>query len=193
MWGLLFLGYIFPSVITQGSQDFKLTEKLLDFHGHASANIILKDPEKTNLKMLMKTFSVKIHDLVVQSPPAFGKKPDVFYLLLPNDDLTLQTLYNAWRDNQTRFAEIVWFVKVKEANKIIHNLRYKLRFDSSFYLLEDISENMTNIIEVYSITQDLENISVKTHIFGIWEEGEIKIKETNKWNRRTDLFGSKLR
>ena len=52
---------------------------------------------------------------------------------------------------------------------------------------------MTEIIEVYSMKKNPDGILIKTNSFGIWADKELVIKQPNKWDRRTDLYGTNLR
>ena len=117
----------------------------------------------------------------------------MFISLLNEDELTLQLIDSALQTNASIFSETIWFVKVKEKNKILDKIGNSLKFDSNLYLLVDVKENVTEIIEVYTIKQNPDGNMIYTNTFGIWANNKLVIEHQYKWDRRTDLFGTNLR
>ena len=117
----------------------------------------------------------------------------MFISLLNEDDLSLQLIGSALETNSSIFSENIWFVKVKDKNKILNKIGNVLKFDSNFYLLVDVEENVKDIIEVYSIKPNHDGIMIYTNTIGIWANNKLVIEQPNKWDRRTDLFGTNLR
>ena len=188
-----------PSAISIVEEDFYFVERLSDLYNYGSVSLVSDNYKIENIKNFMKTSTVQLQFIAIQKDWILTiqllveKKGQVFISLLNEDDLTLQLIGSALETNSSIFSENIWFVKVKDKNKILNKIGNVLKFDSNFYLLVDVEENVKDIIEVYSIKQNPDGIMIYTNTIGIWANNKLLMEQPNKWDRRTDLFGTNLR
>jgi hypothetical protein len=188
-----------PSAISTVEDDFYFVERLSDIYNYGSVSMVLDNYKIENVKKFMKTSTVQLQciaikeDWILTKQLLVEKRGQVFISLLNEDDLTLQLIDSALQTNSSIFSETIWFVKVKDKNKILNRIGNILNFDSNLYLLVDVEENVKEMIEVYAIKQNPDGIMIHTNTFGIWANNKLVIEQPNKWDRRTDLFGTNLR
>ena len=188
-----------PSAISIVEEDFYFVERLSDLNNYGSVSLVSDNYKIENIKNFMKTCTVQLQFIAIQKDWILTiqllveKKGQVFISLLNEDDLSLQLIGSALETNSSIFSENIWFVKVKDKNKILNKIGNVLKFDSNFYLLVDVEENVKDIIEVYSIKPNHDGIMIYTNTIGIWANNKLVIEQPNKWDRRTDLFGTNLR
>ena len=179
-------------------QDFLIAKSLNQFFHFPSASVVVTQRNAATLKPFLKSVQGKIYEIemaedVMNVAETLVSKPNMMISLLADDDITIAFLSAAYDANNSIFSEIFWFVKVKDLNRIIESVKHVLSFDSNLYLFQNLNINKTKIVEAYSIKQGQDYEMVQRNDFGIWENGELTIGQPNKWERRTDLFGAKLR
>ena len=73
--------------------------------------------------------------------------------------------------------------------KTIKNSNVRIRFDSDIYLFQPVDDQI-QLYEIYQKGKDSPRI---VEMIGTWNEEGVKIPNSEKWNRRSDLTGVHLR
>ena len=194
----LLLHYYFSQGASEIQDDLLIIDQLADFYNYDNIVVFVKDRQDRNLKKFLKTFFRKIQFIEVTneemlSTIIFDKKNKVYFTLCNDDDLTFKVVHKVLESNSTIFSKSIWFIKVRQKNKMAKKFGNRFKFDSNVNILSQNKENAKEITEIYSVKQNIEDALVITNNFGIWSNGKLIIKHPYIWERRTDFFGINLR
>jgi hypothetical protein len=193
---IMLLLYInFLASFSIGENDFLLVDELTKVYNYESITLFVDRSTDKGLQTFMKSGVKKIQIIdeeeKLYSSNIFEVKKNALFILLSYRN-TSTVLRSIFETNKIPVPECSLFIKTANKTDIINKFGKYLRFDSDFNILVVNESNLTEIHEVYSVSNG-NDVKIKSNLYGYFHNGQLHIKNIYLWDRRTDFLGTNFR